>query len=99
MSSNKNTKTSYIRPPWTWKFILCYYQACKGKLVDPRTRIAHANISKKKITRISEKSTKSYSPIDPISSLEDFMDISDEESHELHEERYSFLVKRMPVTF
>jgi len=26
------------------------------------------------------------------------MDISDEESQELHEERYLFLVKRMPVT-
>ena len=47
MSSNKNTKTSYICPPWTQKSIPCYYQACKEKLVDSKTRIAYANVSKK----------------------------------------------------
>jgi len=52
----------------------------------------------KKITRISKKSTKSYLPINPISPLEDFIDISNKELQELHKERYSFLVKRMPVT-
>ena len=98
MSSNKSKNiSSFTRPLRTRKHVPCDCIGCNGKLVDPRTKAAHA----KKIVmppRGINKSTNTPPPIDLISTLEDIMDISDEEPQESHEESYSFLVRRMPIT-
>ena len=91
MSYNKNK--SYTRPPRTRKSELCYCQACKGKLVDPRTKASHARnriIPQREITSFSEI------PENPLIFSED-MDIDYEEGPQ--EESYQFLVKRIPIAF
>ncbi|CAB4415315.1 unnamed protein product [Rhizophagus irregularis] len=98
----RNTKSknigSYIRPPRTRKSEPCYCNACKGKKVDPRTKVAHA---KKPILP-----QHGYTINIPDAPEIPFIDLtpSDPENNtncneEPQEESYPFLVKRAPIIF
>ena len=99
MPYNKNNKTSvqdikqtpYTRPPRTRKFEPCNYQACKGKLVDPRTKAAHAKQTiipqRETITNFHEALKIPFIDPDPKNEIN--------YNEEPQEEIYTFLVKRV----
>ncbi|CAB4407777.1 unnamed protein product [Rhizophagus irregularis] len=95
---NKSRNTPYVRITRTRKFEPCYCRACKGKLVDPRTKKNHAkrkNIPQREFTFESLETSHNSITSDP----EDFIDIDAEYDHDPQEESYQFLVKRKPVDF
>ncbi|CAB4422430.1 unnamed protein product [Rhizophagus irregularis] len=107
MSYNKTNKTSvqniqktpYTRPPRTRKFEPCNCRGCKGKLVDPRTKAAHA---KKKIIPLRETTTN-FSEASEIPFIDLILPDPENDinyNEESQEEIYSFLVKRaQPIAF
>src|ERR1041384_4553767 len=95
MSSDE--RTSFAPPPRNRKLVPCNCRACNEKLVDPRTRDAHA----KRSIAPPQREIKESSYVNLTSSLGDLMDISDDiprEPQVSREESYSFLVRKMPVT-
>ncbi|CAB4429140.1 unnamed protein product [Rhizophagus irregularis] len=92
-------KTPYTCPPRTRKFEPCNCRGCKRKLVDPRTKAAHA----KKIIISPRETTTNFPEASEIPFIDLILpdpenDINYNEGSQ--EEIYSFLVKRaQPIAF
>ena len=91
-------KNPYTRPSRTQKSKLCYYQACKGKSVDPRTKVAY---TKNPIMPQQEYTVNflKVSGIPFVDLIHPDPEIDINYNKGSQKESYSFLVKRTSISF